>query len=148
MYAKIVMAYVATALVFGILDAVWLRNAGPALYRPALGDLLADQFRLAPALTFYAIYIAGLTYFAVYEGMRTNEFIALTAYAGVPLAVLKGALFGFFCYATYDLTNQATMKVWPSHITLIDIAWGAVASGFAAGVATFIVTRLGGSTPV
>lgn len=148
MYAKIVMAYVATALVFGILDAVWLRNAGPALYRPALGDLLADQFRLAPALTFYAIYIAGLTYFAVIPGMLSNDAAVLSNFAGVPLSVLHGALFGLFCYATYDLTNQATLKVWPSHITLIDMAWGAVASGFAAGAATFIVTRLGGSTPV
>ena len=146
MYAKIVMAYVAEALVFGILDAVWLRNAGPALYRPALGDLLADQFRLAPALTFYAIYIAGLTYFAVLPGMLSNEASAVTTFAGVPLSVLHGALFGFFAYATYDLTNQATMKVWPSHVTVIDMAWGAVASGFAAGAATFLVTRFGGGT--
>ena len=144
MYAKIVMAYVATALVFGMLDAVWLRNAGPALYRPALGDLLASQFRLAPALTFYAIHIAGLTYFAVIPGMLSNDSAALTAFAGVPLSVMHGALFGFFCYATYDLTNQATMKIWPTHITLVDMAWGAVASGFAAGAATFLVTRFGG----
>ena len=145
MYAKIVMAYVATALVFGILDSVWLRQAGPALYRPALGDLLADQFRLAPALTFYAIFIAGLTYFAVLPGLLSNEAAAVLRFAGVPMSVLHGALFGFFCYATYDLTNQATLKVWPSHVTLIDLAWGAVASGFAAGAATFLVTRFGGT---
>ena len=144
MYAKIVMAYVATALVFGVLDAVWLRNAGPLLYRPALGDLLADKFRLAPAITFYAIYIAGLTYFAVVPGMLSNGGAAVSMFAGVPLAVLHGMLLGLFAYATYDLTNQATMKVWPSHLTLIDMAWGAVASGFAAGATTFIVTRLGG----
>ena len=144
MYAKIVMAYVATALVFGMLDAVWLRNAGPALYRPALGDLLADQFRLAPALTFYAIYIAGLTYFAVVPGILSNAGSGMSMFAGVPLSVMHGALLGLFAYAAYDLTNQATMKVWPSHITLIDMAWGTDASGFAAGAATFLVTRFGG----
>ncbi|MFM5916448.1 MAG: DUF2177 family protein [Novosphingobium sp.] len=147
MYAKFVMAYVAVALVFGILDALWLRNAGPLLYRPALGDLLAEQFRLTPALTFYAIYIAGLTYFAVIPGMLSADAAAVSSFAGVPLSVLHGALFGFFCYATYDLTNQATMKVWPTHVTLIDMAWGAVASGFAAGMATFLVTRFGGGAP-
>lgn len=144
MYAKIVMAYVVTALVFGALDAVWLRNAGPLLYRPALGDLLADKFRLAPALTFYAIYIAGLTYFAVVPGILSNSAVGTMSIAGVPFAVFQGALIGFLAYATYDLTNQATMKVWPTHITLIDMAWGTVASGFAAGAATFIVTRFGG----
>ena len=144
MYAKIVMAYVATALVFGVLDAVWLRNAGPLLYRPALGELLADKFRLAPAITFYVIYIAGLTYFAVVPGILSNSAAGASAFAGVPLSVLHGALIGLLAYATYDLTNQATMKVWPSHVTLIDMAWGSVASGFAAGVATFIVTRFGG----
>ena len=146
MYAKIVMASVVTALVFGLLDAVWLRFAGPLLYRPALGELLADKFRLAPAITFYVIFIAGLTYFAVLPGMLSNGVTGSTNFAGVPLAVLHGALLGLLCYATYDLTNQATMKVWPSHITLIDIAWGAVASGFAAGVATFVVTRFGPAT--
>ena len=146
MYAKIVMAYVATALAFGVLDAVWLRNAGPLLYRPALGDLLADKFRLAPALTFYVIYIAGLTYFAVVPGILSNSGSGMSFFAGVPLAVLHGALLGLLAYATYDLTNQATMKVWPSHVTVIDMAWGAVASGFAAGLATLVVTRFGGTT--
>ena len=145
MYAKIVMAYVVTGLVFGLLDAVWLRNAGPLLYRPALGELLADKFRLAPALTFYAIYIAGLTYFAVVPGLLSSGAAGITSFAGVPLAVLHGAVIGLLCYATYDLTNQATMKVWPSHVTLIDMAWGAVASGFAAGVATLVVSRFGGT---
>ena len=125
---------------------MWLRTAGPLLYRPALGELLADKFRLAPALTFYAIYIAGLTYFAVVPGMLSSGAMASSSFAGVPLAVLHGTLIGLLAYATYNLTNQATMKVWPSHVTLIDMAWGAVASGFAAGVATMVVTRFGGGT--
>ena len=145
MYEKIVMAYVVTALVFGLLDAVWLRNAGPLLYRPALGELLADKFRLAPAITFYVIYIAGLTGFAVVPGLLSSPMSGAYTLAGVPGSILLGSILGLLCYATYDLTNQATMKVWPSHVTLIDMAWGAVASGFAAGVGTFVATRFGGS---
>lgn len=145
MYAKIFMAYVATALVFGVLDAVWLRQAGPALYRPTLGDLLTDKFRLAPAIVFYAIFVAGLTYFAVVPGILSNAGSGISMFAGVPLSVMHGALLGLFGYATYALTNQATMKVWPAQVTLIDLAWGTVISGFAAGVATFVVTRFGGA---
>ena len=62
----------------------------------------------------------------------------------MPLSILHGAILGLVCYATYDLTNQATMKVWPTQLTLIDMAWGTVASGFAAGLSTFVVTRVAG----
>lgn len=145
MYAKLVMAYVITALVFGMLDAVWLRNAAPLIYRPAIGELMSEKFRLVPAVVFYLVYIAGLTYFAVVPGVLSNGAMATTSFAGVPLAVLHGALIGLLAYGTYDLTNQATLKVWPVHLTLIDMAWGTVASGFAAGVSTFVVTRFGGA---
>ena len=144
MYAKLLLAYVVAALAFGLLDAIWLRNSAPALYRPAIGELLADKFRLAPAVAFYVIYIAALTYFAVVPGILSNGAIGTTSFAGVPLSILHGALVGLVCYATYDLTNQATMKVWPVQVTLIDMAWGTVASGFAAGLSTFVVTRFAG----
>lgn len=141
MYAKLAIAYAVTALVFGILDAVWLRTAAPLVYRPAIGSLMSDKFRIAPAVIFYALYVAGLTYFAVVPGLLSNGAVATTSFAGVPLAVLHGMLIGLLAYGTYDLTNQATLKVWPVHLTLIDMAWGMVASGFAAGVSTFVVTR-------
>lgn len=144
MYAKLLLAYVVTALAFGLLDAIWLRTAAPVLYRPALGDMLADKFRLAPAVAFYVIYVAALTYFAVVPGILSNGAIGTTSFAGVPLSILHGAILGLVCYATYDLTNQATMKVWPTQLTLIDMAWGTVASGFAAGLSTFVVTRVAG----
>ena len=142
MLVKILMAYAVAALAFGILDAIWLRNAAPLLYRPALGDLLADKFRIAPAIVFYVLFIAALTYFAVLPGLLSAGSIAQTYFAGVPLSILHGMILGLVCYATYDLTNQATLKVWPVHITLIDMAWGTFASGFAAGMATFVVSRL------
>ena len=130
---KWIIAYLATGVAFGALDAMWLRWAGPNLYRPALGDLLAPSFRAAPAIVFYALFIAALVWFAVRPGLT----------GGVGTAVLNGALLGGICYATYDLNNQATMKVWPVNVTLIDIAWGALASAVAAGVGCWAATRWG-----
>ncbi|MCZ8019714.1 DUF2177 family protein [Novosphingobium sp.] len=127
-----ITAYVTAAVVFGVLDALWLRWAMPNLYRPTIGELLADNFRMVPALVFYALYIAGMVWFAVRPGMVL----------GVPHGVLNGALFGAICYATYDLTNQATLKVWSTQMTLIDIAWGASATALASGAAVLAVQKL------
>ena len=129
---KWIIAYVAAGLSFGALDALWLRWAGPNLYRPAIGELLADNFRPAPAIVFYLLYIAAIVWFAV----RTGH-----AHGGIGVAVLNGALLGAICYATYDLTNQATMKVWPIHVTLIDIAWGAFATAVAAAVGCWAAVK-------
>ena len=131
---KWIVAYIGAGLSFGALDALWLRWAGPNLYRPALGDLLAPNFRPAPAIAFYLLYIAAIVWFAVRAGH---------AHGGIGVAMLNGALLGAICYATYDLTNQATMKVWPVHVTLIDIAWGAFASAVAAGVGCWAAVRFG-----
>ena len=128
---KWIVAYGAAALAFGALDAVWLRWAGPNFYRPAIGELLADSFRMAPALVFYAAYVAAMVWFAVRPGLA----------GGIGAAALNGSLLGAICYATYDLTNQATMKVWPVHVTLADIAWGAFATAVAASVATWAAGR-------
>ena len=128
---KWIVACGAAALAFGALDAVWLRWAGPNFYRPAIGELLADSFRMAPALVFYAAYVAAMVWFAVRPGLA----------GGIGAAALNGALLGAICYATYDLTNQATMKVWPVHVTLADIAWGAFATAVAASVATWAAGR-------
>ena len=125
------IAYLATGLTFGLLDAMWLRWAGPHLYRPMIGELLAPSFRLVPALIFYVLYIAGMVWFAVRPGVAI----------GVPFGVMSGALLGALCYATYDLTNQATMRVWPWQVTLIDIAWGAAATALASGAGAFAVLK-------
>ena len=128
---KWIIAYISAAVSFGVLDAIWLRWAGPNFYRPAIGELLADSFRGGPAFAFYIVYLAGIVWFAVRPGL-----------AGPPAAgLLNGALLGFLCYATYDITNQATMKVWPIHITIVDIVWGAFATGTAAFVATLITRK-------
>jgi len=120
---KLAIAYVGSALAMALLDALWLSQVGPKVYRPALAGILTEGFRLGPAIVFYALYVVGIVIFAVRPALGSGRWTE---------AVLMGALFGFFCYATYDLTNMATLKVWPMHVTLIDIAWGAVLTGTAA----------------
>ena len=127
-----IVAFVAAAIAFGVLDALWLGWAGDNFYRPRLGDMLADSFRMAPALIFYVAYIAGIVWFAVRPGLA----------GGVGTAALNGALLGALCYATYDLTNQATLRQWSTTVTIADICWGAFATAVAASVATFAATKL------
>jgi uncharacterized membrane protein len=126
-----VIAYLATAVVFGILDAIWLSWAGPNFYRPALGDILADAFRMGVAIPFYLAYVAGIVWFAVRPALE----------GGLGAAALNGALLGALCYATFDLTNQVIMKTWPTYVTVTDIFWGAFATCVAATAATWAVGR-------
>jgi uncharacterized membrane protein len=125
-----VVAYLAVLIVFGTIDAVWLSTMGPLLYRPALGDILAQNLRVAPAIAFYLLYPVGIVVFAVLPGLRAQSPLAAAA-----LALLFGAL----AYATYDLTNYATLRNWTLPITVVDIGYGALASGIAATVGYFAV---------
>ncbi|MGA0604170.1 DUF2177 family protein [Caulobacter sp. KR2-114] len=122
--AVLAAAWLGTAVVFLALDAAWLTTTNAALYRPALAPLLAPAVRPVPAVLFYLIYLTGLVIFAVRP--------ALADVAGWAGAARRGALFGLVAYATYDLTNQATLAVWPTRITLADLAWGALVSATAA----------------
>lgn len=129
---RIVIAYIATLIVFAIVDYVWLTQVGPSLYRPIIGSILTPEPRMGAAILFYALYIAGLVYFAVHPAFATGQW---------QTALVKGALFGFFAYATYDLTNQATLIVWSTRITVADMAWGAFVSGVGSA-GGFLLTRL------
>ena len=115
-----------------VLDVPWLMSTAEPLYRPALGAHLAAVPDLRAAGLFYLLYAVGLTALAV----RPLE-------AGVSWrsALARGALFGLVAYATYDLTNQATMAGWPWALTAIDMVWGTVLSGAAAGGAALVVGR-------
>ncbi|WFL76952.1 DUF2177 family protein [Altererythrobacter arenosus] len=130
-----VIAYVIAAVVFGVLDSIWLRWAGPNLYRPVIGEIMADNFRVVPALVFYAVYLLGMVYFAIRPGLAEGNVVT---------ALLNGAMLGALCYATFDLTSQAVFKVWSTHISVMDIAWGAVATGVTAAAATAITLRITG----
>jgi uncharacterized membrane protein len=117
-------AALATAVVMLLLDIVWLGLVAQSMYRQGIGHLMAEQPRLAAAAVFYVVYVTGLMVFAVLP--QADQ----PGWAG---AALKGAMFGFFAYATYDLTNLATLKQWPVGLALIDIAWGTAISGASAG---------------
>ena len=129
---KWIIAYVAAAVAFGVLDSFWLRWAGPNLYRPVIGEILADSFRMGPALAFYAIYIAGMVYFGIRPGVDSGAVLT---------ALINGALLGALCYATFDLTSQAVMKVWSTKISLADMAWGAFATGMASASACWVTLK-------
>ncbi|MEM6907499.1 MAG: DUF2177 family protein [Pseudomonadota bacterium] len=130
---RLLIAYVLAALVFGALDAAWLSWAGPNLYQPIIGELMADSINLSAAAAFYFIYLAGMVWFAVRPGLES---------ANALRALLNGALLGALCYATFDLTSQAVFKVWSTTITLLDIAWGAFATGTTSAVVTAITLRV------
>lgn len=121
--ARWIIAYAAALAVFVAGDLAWLTLTGPKIYRPVIGELLADKPDLRPAIAFYVIYGIGILAFAIAPALRT----------GKPLAALGwGALAGLFAYGAYDLTNQATLKVWSTRLSLIDMAWGAAITGLAA----------------
>lgn len=122
-------AWLACALILIPIDFVWLALAGPRLYRPALGAMLRDHAALAPAAAFYILYTAGLAFFAATPAAPTR-------------ALVVGGFFGLIAYATYDLSNWATLRGWPAHVALTDMAWGAAASGVAACLAALIVRAL------
>lgn len=119
---RCILAFAATAAVFLVLDAAWLTSMGPRLYRPALGHLMRPDVDWVAVALFYPVHIAGLLGFA----------IAPAANQGA--AALRGALFGLVAYATYDLTNQATLRGWPWIVTGLDLCWGAFASAVACAV--------------
>jgi len=129
-------AYLSAIVIFGAIDAGWLSVMGNLVYRPLLGDLLAPTVRIAPAIAFYLIYPAGIVLFAALPALRSGSVVN---------ALVLGALLGALAYATYDLTNQATLRVWPVQITLIDIAYGAFASALAAAAAYSAVRWIGGT---
>ncbi len=124
--------YVLAFIIFILIDMLWLGVIAKNLYHRELGSLLADQFRWMPALLFYLIYIGGLVFFAILPGFREES---------LKVALLYGGLFGFVCYATYDLTNFATLKGWPLKIVIYDLLWGAFISGITSMITTWIGVR-------
>ncbi|MGQ3215024.1 MAG: DUF2177 family protein [Shinella sp.] len=130
------VAYFATLIVFAAIDFVWLSTMADRLYRPVLGDMLAAEFSLIPAIAFYFIYAGGLTYLAVRSGLMSGS---------LATALLHGAAVGFTAYATYDLTNQSTLKNWSTLLTIADLVWGTVLSAIAAGAGFWITRRITGS---
>ena len=133
MLARYGIAYLATGLAFAAIDAIWLTKMGPTFYRGQLGEMMLQRPRFDAAVAFYLIYIAGIIFFAVAPAFGHGG-------SGWKTALTYGAVLGFFAYATYDLTNRATLSIWPWKLTLIDMAWGTFLTGAAATIG-YLVTR-------
>ncbi len=129
------IAFGIAAVVFGGLDAMWLNWAGPNLYRPIIGEIMADNFNMVAAGVFYLLYLIGMMWFGVKPGLESGDWTK---------ALLNGALLGALCYATFDLTSQAVFKVWATKISIMDICWGAFATGTTSAVATWATLKITG----
>jgi uncharacterized membrane protein len=132
---RMLVAYAATLIVFCCCDFVWLGWIAKDYYQSQLGGLLLAQPNWAAAVVFYALYSAGVLIFCITPAMDA---------ASLGRAALLGALLGALAYATYDLSNLATLKNWPLALSMADIAWGAFVTAVAAS-AGYQATRLIGA---
>lgn len=127
-----VVAYAVALVVFVVIDVLYLTSFGARHFKETLGDIIAADLRIGPAIVFYLGFPAGLALFAVAPGLRDNSVLT---------AALYGALFGLFTYGTYDLTNYATLRNWTLGLTLLDMAYGAAIAGLTAAVAWMVAVR-------
>jgi uncharacterized membrane protein len=131
-----VIGYVAALLTFSLVDMAWLGTMAPRFYRPTLGDIAIHGVNLPPAIVFYALYPVGLLIFATIPALKGGS---------ITMAAVHGALFGFFTYATYDLTNHATLRNWTLQLTLVDVAWGTILAAITSTVTFWAVSKFAGA---
>jgi uncharacterized membrane protein len=116
-----------------VVDLIWLLGIAKTLYRDQMGDLMASEPKLAAGVAFYLLYALGVCIFVIVP--------ALSQQSGFD-AVLYGALFGFFCYMTYDLTNLAVVRNFPTQLAFIDIAWGSFVTAALSGFSYWVVNKV------
>ena len=132
-FRQTVLWYLITLAIFFVIDLVWLGIVAKTFYRKHLGYLMAPKVGWPAAILFYLLFIAGLVVFAVRPAVV----------AGAPLkGLLLGAFLGLVSYATYDLTNQATVKDWPLIVTVVDLVWGTTLGGLVSWVSVVVGRRL------
>lgn len=125
--------YSSFLITFLVIDFIWLLGIAKNLYRSEMGPLMATEPRLWIGLAFYLLYALGVSIFVVYPAIAKHSFIYALGF---------GALFGFFCYMTYDLTNAAVIQGFPVKLALIDIVWGTFVTAVSASVAYSISSRI------
>ena len=128
---KLLLSYALTFIVFFIIDMAWLGFIAKNIYKKYLGDLLSENVNWTAAIVFYLLFIVGIFIFVILPSVEKDS---------VRSAIVLGALFGFFTYATYDLTNLATLKGFPTTIVYIDLAWGAILTSIVS-TAGFYITK-------
>ena len=129
-----IAAYLAAGLVFVAADMTWITLTGPVLYRPVIGPLLSSTVDVPAGVAFYLIYFVGVVAFGSASGLRARSWTA---------ALGSGALLGLVAYATYDLTNQATLRLWSVRLTLLDMGWGCLVTA-GASVAGYAAASFAG----
>ena len=123
--------YLVSLFVFFAIDLLWLGIIAKNLYAQQIGFLMTDKIRWGAALIFYALYLFGLVFFAIMPAFEQGNW---------SVALANGALFGLICYATYDLTNLATLKGWPVKIVIYDLIWGTFISAVVSLITFWIGT--------
>lgn len=130
---RILIAYLAAALAMAALDLPWIGLFMRGQFESSIADLLAPRTNVPAAVLFYLVYVGGIVFFATLPALKGG---------GWQAALGLGAALGLVCYATYDLTNLATLKGWPVHIAAFDIAWGVALTAFAAVAGYFAASRI------
>ena len=131
---NVIRLYLLSAAVFLVFDLFWLLVVSKKMYQQFIGHL-TGEVRMGPAIIFYFLYIVGVLYFVLLPGIDKGN---------IWYVIGSGALFGLMCYATYDLTNLATLKGWPVTMTVIDLVWGAFVTGVTSGIVYWLNTLLFG----
>ncbi len=129
--------FIVFGVVFGILDAVWLKSTS-GLYKKHLGHLMRDKPNFIAAIVFYVIYVLGITV------LTFVPFLAGNSSPGQ--AIATAGFIAFLCYATYDLTNLATIKGWSTKIVLLDIVWGTIATALATLITIYGISAIVGQS--
>lgn len=124
--------YIIAFIIFLAIDAIWLGLVAPKFYKAQIGHLMAEKPNFIAALVFYLLFIIGVVYFVVNPAIEAES---------VSKVIISGMLFGFMTYATYDLTNLATLKNWPIKVTIIDLIWGTSLSTLI-GLGTYYIFNL------
>ncbi len=130
--SQYVLVYVTTAVIFLGIDFVWLSQVATRFYVDRIGHLMLEKPHLGAAAAFYAVYVVGIVIFASVPALKSGS---------LSTGMLYGALFGFFCYATYDMTNYATLRDWPLLVVAVDVAWGTILTAVSAALGVSL-TRL------
>jgi uncharacterized membrane protein len=125
--------YAIALLCFTLLDGVWLGLVAPQFYRQQIGHLMTDSVKWPAAILFYLLFLIGLVAFVIAPALEKHSWVHALAF---------GALFGLITYATYDLTNLATLKNWPLLVTIVDMTWGATLSATVATATYWIANKL------
>ncbi len=128
---RLLAQFLVVLIVFFVIDLVWLGVIAKNLYARYLGDMLAPNVNWVAAISFYVLFIIGMMFFVILPAIEKQS---------IMYALLVGGFFGFITYATYDLTNLATLKNWPLTITIIDLIWGTTLSASVSTISYWIIT--------